>query len=378
MTDFEPSAEFDMSFLSRLKKHVVFFDQQHRNALSKSYGALASRLESFLLQRQPKQFDLAFDEITSQFLEDFKAYLRALGLTDKTIVNYLNCLKKLYFQAVNVGDYHPQINPFEPFLVARYEGGRDYLEKEHLFKINDLAIKKSDPLFDTRNYFLFQIFAKGLRFSDLMLLRFSDILNGSITFKPYRAKDNCLIHIGGPLLDILIYYIHDKRISEVLDINYSYTFRGEQFIGTFAEIRLFFNQLKDSTANSKLTNHEQKDRLMAEMENFRIAVVEPIKSEIQKKFLSILMDYSIDHGNEFIFPILNARDFRDINLACEINFEPKQYQQIVSKTTVYHKMLERLQYEVNKQFGLSLDLVLDSHVPKKIYNRYRDVLMDGF
>ena len=128
-----------------------------------------------------KSEKLSFKALDEKYLRDFIAFLKTQELSTSSIRMYLSRMSAVLNQAVK--DKVIQTNPFH--LLKRGQGGDipaetqskiEYLTLEELRKLN------KTPFDDcVRHFFLFSCFS-GLRLSDLMKMKWTDIKDGTLTY----------------------------------------------------------------------------------------------------------------------------------------------------------------------------------------------------
>ncbi len=125
---------------------------------------------------------LSFKALDEKYLKDFIAYLKTQELSVSSLRLYLSRLSVILNQAVK--DKIIQTNPFN--YLKRGKGGDIppeaqskivYLTIEELRKLNDTAFDDS-----VRHFFLFSCFT-GLRLSDLMKMKWTDVEKGTLTYR---------------------------------------------------------------------------------------------------------------------------------------------------------------------------------------------------
>ena len=77
---------------------------------------------------------------------------------------------------------------------------------EDIQKIAQLDLSEYPTLVDTRNYFIFSFYTRGMNFADMATLKRSDISDGRIYYTRSKTKRNFQIKILLPVHEILNYY----------------------------------------------------------------------------------------------------------------------------------------------------------------------------
>ena len=155
---------------------IKYYKEQAAIRGSETYQYVLTYLIEF-----NKSEKLPFKVLDEKYLKDFIGFLKTQELSTSSIRMYLSRLSAVLNQAVK--DKIIQANPFH--LLKRGQGGDipaetqskiEYLTIEELRKLNDTEYDDS-----VRHFFLFSCFT-GLRLSDLMKLKWTDVNQGTLTY----------------------------------------------------------------------------------------------------------------------------------------------------------------------------------------------------
>lgn len=173
----------------------------------KGYKTIMSRLKEY--HKGP----LRFDDITYSFLNDYETYLGKKGYKMNYVHNNLKTLKALYRQAVHEGVTSSDKNPFSSFKMKIDNNvQKERLTWEELKRIKELDLEAHSKLWDARNFFLFSFYMAGIRVSDLIQLRWENIVDDRIEYNMDKTGRFKSIQIRKELADILKLY--RKRTSK--------------------------------------------------------------------------------------------------------------------------------------------------------------------
>ena len=150
----------------------------------------ATTLCSFKRFREDR--DLALDNIDSDVMMAYEAYLRNNGLSPNSSSFYMRNLRAVYNRAVEK-ELTSQRFPFRHV----YTGVDKTVERAVPLKVIK-QIKEMDfsmnPVFDfARNMFLFSFYTRGMSFVDMAYLRKKDLQNGILSYR--RRKTGQLLFI---------------------------------------------------------------------------------------------------------------------------------------------------------------------------------------
>lgn len=355
----------NVSYLYHLKKHIELLEERKKIGTSKRYRTTLFHIEKYL--KRENKLDLTFSEMTSSFIEGFETYLLGKNLIDNTTKNYINCIKRLYTRLVKMGVYTSPLDPFVNFVNKRRTVEKEFLEKKHVDLIRLLNLPINHPLYHIRNYFLFQIFGQGLRVSDLLTLKFSNIKEGVIEFIQYKTKKSHTVYITDTVMFILKNYIHDDKVDKVFKLGYTYSINGVEYKKTYDQVQDRYTELTNLFIKTPIEKTEERKKMGKDVEYFK-KVLDKVRNNVFDRLIMILHNYSKSHQDDYIFPILNPELFEGINFNENTTLTKKQYNHLQSKTTMYNKRLKKLQNEITNQFpGIVIDIPFTSHIPRHTY-----------
>jgi site-specific recombinase XerD len=157
---------------------------------------------------------LHFEDVTPAFLEKYEAYLRSRKGTDGGIAVQMRTFRSLFNMAINRGLVKQDIYPFKIYKISKLKGRgvKKALSLEDVQKIIRLDLSNYPKLIDTRNYFVFSFYTRGMNFADMMKLQWKDVADDRIYYTRAKTKSNFQITILPPVQEILDYY-RNKSIS---------------------------------------------------------------------------------------------------------------------------------------------------------------------
>lgn len=288
------------SFIAYLENHMARLDKKGKFGTRKKYNTLFRHLKVHLGNKS----DLFFHEINKTFLEDFQVYLEGCGVNTNGIITYYKGFKKLYNQAINDDVFTPEKNAFKKFaLPEQEEVDQRHLSLDQLKRVLLTDIPKEDDLFKYKCYFLFQIFAHGMRVSDIDLLRWSNFTENSIDYQMLKTKKKMKVPYNKNALKLLRFFT-----------GYDYS-EFEQYH------KLYEN---DST----ITDIGQS------------IAWDLVKDEFYAKILADIQVLATDPKtrDKFVFPILNQFEFS----ADKKTLTKKQYGLMESRNSIYNQHLKTL------------------------------------
>ncbi|RAJ24503.1 site-specific recombinase XerD [Gelidibacter algens] len=160
------------------------------------------------LKKFNKSTQLNFKEITPSFLYKYEAFLRSRGGSDGGIGVRMRTIRALYNFAIERKIAKELEYPFKIYKVSKLKGRslKKALTLEEVLKIRNLDLKKYPWLVNTRHYFIFSFYTRGMNFADMMKLEWKDTDQDKIYYKRSKTKGNFKIKIVLPVQEILNHY----------------------------------------------------------------------------------------------------------------------------------------------------------------------------
>jgi len=155
-----------------------------------------------------KSTRLNFKDITPSFLNKYEAFLRSRGGSDGGIGVRMRAIRALYNFAIERKIAKEQDYPFKIYKVSKLKGRslKKALRMEEILQIRDFDLVKYPGYVNTRNYFIFSFYTRGMNFADMMKLEWKAIDNDKIYYTRSKTKGNFKIKILPPVREILNYY----------------------------------------------------------------------------------------------------------------------------------------------------------------------------
>ncbi len=340
------------SFTSHLQEFIVFLEERQQIGTSKRYRTTLYHIQKCL--KKNNLTDLSLKEFDSSFIEKFETYLLNQGNKGNTIKNYINCVKRVYMKCHGRGLITGTNDPFIEFKNSRVDVKKSFLQKLEVERIMNTHIDKDDPLYHTRNFFLFQIFGQGLRVSDLLTLRYSKVYEGNITHFQFKTKKENTIYLTPTSLWILKDYIKSDRIPII--VNRKYHLR--EHLLSLEEVKSKYKMVQKEVLKREIP---LKEKLDDKELVFWKKYLDSVNDKVFQELSIFLHTYSKEHPEDFIFPFIKTELYKNIDFNESTLLNKTQYNHLQTLTTLYNRSLKKLQ-EI-----CEIDKVLTSHVPRHTY-----------
>lgn len=341
------------SVLSFYKNEVDLLFQQKKFGTSKKMNTTLTHFTNFLISIGLN--DIKFKDINVNFVERYEIYLSNQGISINTIKKYVSIFGKIYNLSVKKQVFIPKSDPFILFQNTRVSVEKKRLSKIEVETIINQNIDKKSLLYKIKNYFLFQIFCQGIRVSDLLTLRWGNIVDGRIEFYQYKTKKKHSVLINDNLVFIIVEFMK-VDCNDIL--NHTFSFKiDKEYRMSFNEIKSKYNEIKKEHITGCINGDKNS-----------IEIVESWKNQLNEIRFKVVINlsirinqYSKQNENKFIVELLNDDDFKEIVFDGNPVLSQFQYNQISSKTTIYNKQLKEL------QFLCKIKTKLSSHITRHTY-----------
>ena len=213
-------SEFEKAFRGTEKEDEVFllrfFDEiveELSNSGNISNAKVYKDTKVSLLKFVKK--DIPIDSISLKFLKKYESFLRNTGSKNGGVSIRMRTLRALYNKARKRRLIPKEPYPFEDYNISRLKGEstKIAITFEELQKIKNLDLSMYPELVNAHKYFLFSVFARGMNFYDMLLLRWSNIRNGRLYYVRSKTKGKFNIEIIPPAQEILDYFKAQNRPS---------------------------------------------------------------------------------------------------------------------------------------------------------------------
>ena len=196
----------NIRFIELCKKEMVNLENNSQINYARSMGNTITALQQF----DKKIHNYSFENIDFQFLTNFENFLRKRGADDGGIAVYMRNIRTIYNKAINFKIVQPQYYPFRDYKISKFKKRkvRKALSEDEFKAILNFDIETLPAAKNARYAYIFSYYARGMNFTDLAELRWSDIYGKS--FQYIRNKTDVLLKIKLPdspiIKEILDFY----------------------------------------------------------------------------------------------------------------------------------------------------------------------------
>jgi len=175
-----PEAAFTLK--DWFEKYIRQLEQQGREGTRSSYNTTLNSIVAF-----HGQHHLRLQDIDTQFLEAYEAWMTAAGKSPSTQGIYLRQLRAIFNQAIKAGALSPSQYPFKGFSVPAARNVKKALSDSDLKKL--LAYVPSNPLTQkAHDFWRLSYLCNGMNMVDVLNLKKSDISGTHMQFFRQKTK----------------------------------------------------------------------------------------------------------------------------------------------------------------------------------------------
>ena len=168
-------------------------------------------LKSFMQFREDK--DVLLEDIDSDLMLMYEAYLRGRGLTKNSTSFYMRILRAVYNRAVEK-DLTTNRNPFKHVYTGIDKTIKRAIPLKAIKQIKNLDLSLQASLDFARDMFLFSFYTRGMSFIDMAYLKKKDLSNGILSYRRRKTGQQLFIRWEKCMQEIVCKY--DNPRSEFL------------------------------------------------------------------------------------------------------------------------------------------------------------------
>ena len=149
--------------------------------------------------------DVLLNEVDSDLMQLYEAYLRNKALTRNTISFYMRILRAVYNRAIEKG-LTEQHYPFKHVYAGIDKTVKRAIPLKFIKRIKNLDLSSKLNLDFARDMFLFSFYTRGMSFIDMAYLRETDLRNNILTYKRRKTGQQLSIRWEACMQEIVDKY----------------------------------------------------------------------------------------------------------------------------------------------------------------------------
>lgn len=192
------------SYLSPTDTHsFIFFAHTlvgQLKQIGKQYTAYETAINSFTRFR--KEQDVPLDEVDSDLMMAYEAYLKSKGICPNSSSFYMRNLRAIYNRAVDK-ELTEQRNPFKHVYTGIDKTVKRAVPLSVIRQIRDLDLNLHPAMDYARNIFMFSFYTRGMSFIDMAFLKKKDLQNGVLSYRRHKTNQQLFIKWEKPMQELI-------------------------------------------------------------------------------------------------------------------------------------------------------------------------------
>ena len=177
----------EQSLFNFMQGVIAQLQQMGKQRTSETYRCT---LKSFMQFREDK--DVLLEDIDSDLMLMYEAYLRNRGLTKNSTSFYMRILRAVYNRAVDK-DLTANRNPFKHVYTGIDKTIKRAIPLKAIKQIKNLDLSLQPSLDFARDMFLFSFYTRGMSFIDMAYLKKKDLSNGILSYRRRKTGQQLFI-----------------------------------------------------------------------------------------------------------------------------------------------------------------------------------------
>lgn len=168
--------------------------------IGKQYTAYETAINSFTRFR--KEQDVPLDEVDSDLMMAYEAYLKSKGICPNSSSFYMRNLRAIYNRAVDK-ELTDQRNPFKHVYTGIDKTVKRAVPLSVIRQIRDLDLNLHPAMDYARNIFMFSFYTRGMSFIDMAFLKKKDLQNGVLSYRRHKTNQQLFIKWEKPMQELI-------------------------------------------------------------------------------------------------------------------------------------------------------------------------------
>ena len=198
----------EQSLFNFMQGGIAQLQQMGKQRTSETYHCT---LKSFMQFREDK--DVLLEDIDSDLMLMYEAYLRNKGLTKNSTSFYMRILRAVYNRAVEK-DLTTNRNPFKHVYTGIDKTIKRAIPLKAIKQIKNLDLSLQPSLDFARDMFLFSFYTRGMSFIDMAYLKKKDLSIGILSYRRRKTGQQLFIRWEKCMQEIVDKY--ETPLSEYL------------------------------------------------------------------------------------------------------------------------------------------------------------------
>lgn len=191
-------------FFSFMEHVIAWLRKLHKIRTSETYASTLNSFKAFCNGE-----DFPHDELTSDTMMEYEAWLKGRGVSMNTISFYMRILRAVYNRAVE-RELTEDRHPFRHVYTGIPKTVKRAIPLSSLRKLKALDLSHKPSLSLARDIFLFSFYTRGMSFVDMAYLEKSSLQNGILTYRRRKTGQELFIRWEKCMQEIIDNYPENK------------------------------------------------------------------------------------------------------------------------------------------------------------------------
>ena len=311
------------------------------------YTTILNKLRGFLRSRGEQ--GLPFADVTPDMMRQLQQHLLK-QVTRNVANNYMKVFNRFLKAAIKERRCNYDVNPFISIDYTNAQKNHKTLSERDIKAFRTVTLP--DRLQRAQRAFIVQLLAQGMRVSDMMLLRWSDVTTDGINYTMFKTGKEMNVHLNDILVALLVKQA--ETLSPFKQHRYIAKLTKElahEYTPAINAIKLSYNA--DFVGKNAINMRDFKN--IPEVENY-LLTLDTLR--INQR-IALLDMCKTKYADEFVFSFLKAADFP--TRVTSINIGDSQYKKMHSAKIVYNRHLKEIQAFAKIEFKIT------SHAARHAY-----------
>lgn len=190
----------DCCFLCFARNLALQMKQIGKRGTAETYTTSVNSFARFLKER-----DIFLEDVDSELMTGYEAYLKSAGICPNSISFYMRNLRAIYNRAVEK-DLTVQRYPFKHVYTGIDKTVKRAVPLDVIRRIRDMDLRQNPVMGYARDIFMFSFYTRGMSFVDMAFLKKKDLRNGILTYRRHKTNRRLFIKWEKPMQDLIDRY----------------------------------------------------------------------------------------------------------------------------------------------------------------------------
>lgn len=149
--------------------------------------------------------DVLLDDMDSDLMTAYEAYLKSLGVCPNSISFYMRNLRAIYNRAVDK-ELAVQRHPFKYVYTGIDKTVKRAVPLNVIRQIRNLDLGLCPVMDFARDIFMFSFYTRGMSFVDMAFLKKKDLQNGILSYRRHKTNQQLFIKWEKPMQELINKY----------------------------------------------------------------------------------------------------------------------------------------------------------------------------